>query len=396
MLTVLKQYPSGVNLLLASAFVLTLGRAITLPYLVLYLSKHYQLSIAAVGTTVGCALVAGSLLSLYGGYLTDRLKPYPLILGFTGCFVAAFIGMCVTSNLILFFLALVLFNFAYSVIDITAKAAFGRLLPSHEQSRVFSLRYTLINMAYAVGPFIGAALAGVNMSLPFVLSAALGAGFFWLYIRYGDRELGCASAQTTPFSFAQVGKVLLNDRRLVCFTLGGILSAVVFGQFSAYLSQYLVVTSDPQRVYSVITTLLAVNACGVITLQYWVGKRIDSQHLTRWLMAGLALFLAGLAGFSMAQSLTAWAFAMLLFTLGEIIVFPAEYMFIDRIAPASLRGMYFAAQNLSNLGGALGPIVCGLVLAVWPAPMMFYVLAGFLIVGGALYLLGGSLSETRR
>ncbi|MCQ9422980.1 MFS transporter [Pseudomonas sp. LJDD11] len=396
MLTVLKQYPSGVNLLLASAFVLTLGRAITLPYLVLYLSKHYQLSIAAVGTTVGCALVAGSLLSLYGGYLTDRLKPYPLILGFTGCFVAAFIGMCVTSNLILFFLALVLFNFAYSVIDITAKAAFGRLLPSHEQSRVFSLRYTLINMAYAVGPFIGAALAGVNMSLPFVLSAALGAGFFWLYIRYGDRELGCAPAQTTPFSFAQVGKVLLNDRRLVCFTLGGILSAVVFGQFSAYLSQYLVVTSDPQRVYSVITTLLAVNACGVITLQYWVGKRIDSQHLTRWLMAGLALFLAGLAGFSMAQSLTAWAFAMLLFTLGEIIVFPAEYMFIDRIAPASLRGMYFAAQNLSNLGGALGPIVCGLVLAVWPAPMMFYVLAGFLIVGGGLYLLGGSLSETRR
>lgn len=171
---------------------------------------------------------------------------------------------------------------------------------------------------------------------------------------------------------------------------------MVFGQFSAYLSQYLVVTSDPQRVYSVITTLLAVNACGVITLQYWVGKRIDAQHLTRWLMAGLALFLAGLAGFSMAQSLTAWAFAMLLFTLGEIIVFPAEYMFIDRIAPASLRGMYFAAQNLSNLGGALGPIVCGLVLAVWPAPMMFYVLAGFLIVGGGLYLLGGSLSETRR
>ena len=30
-------------------------------------------------------------------------------------------------------------------------------------------------------------------------------------------------------------------------------------------------------------------------------------------------------------------------------VFPAEYMFIDNIAPNHLRGMYYAAQNLSNV-----------------------------------------------
>lgn len=50
---------------------------------------------------------------------------------------------------------------------------------------------------------------------------------------------------------------------------------------------------------------------------------------------------------------------MLVFTTGEIIVIPAEYMFIDLIAPEHLRGVYYGAQNLSNLGAALGPVMVG-------------------------------------
>ncbi|WP_277964192.1 MFS transporter [Pseudomonas sp. RIT-To-2] len=392
MLATLRQYPVSVNLLLASALLLTLGRAITLPYLVIYLTSHYGLGVSEVGTVIGCALIAGLMLSLYGGYLTDLLAPFRLILSFTGCFIAGFIGMCLAPNLALFFLSLVVFNFAYSVIDVASKATFGRLLPAQEQSRVFSLRYTLINIAYAVGPFIGAGLAAFSLRLPFLVSAALGAAFFGLYASQGDRGMPCEPSSAPRFSFTQVSKVLLKDRRLVCFTLGGVLSAVVFGQFTAYLSQYLVVTADPQEVYSKITTLLAVNACTVIGLQYWVGKCIDPRRLTLWLVGGLALFLTGLVGFSLAGSLAGWAFAMLLFTLGEIIVFPVEYMFIDRIAPAHLRGMYYAAQNLSNLGGALGPVIGGIALAALPPAAMFYVLAAFLVVGGGLYVVGGSLS----
>ncbi|MGC1332156.1 MFS transporter [Pseudomonas sp.] len=393
MLATLRHYPLSVNLLLASALLLTLGRAITLPYLVLFLTSGYGLDVSSVGALIGGALIAGSVLSLYGGYLTDRLSPYGLILGFTGCFIAGFIGMWLTSSLPVFFLFLVLFNFAYSVIDVVAKASFGRLLPDGEQGRVFSLRYTLINIAYAVGPFIGAGLSNLSLHLPFVVSALLGVAFLGVYGLYGDRHVRSVSPGTPAFSFVSVGKVLLKDRRLVCFTFGGILSAVVFGQFTAYLSQYLVLTTDAQRVYSVISTVLAVNAAVVICLQYGVGKHIDSRRLTRWLIAGLALFLAGLVGFSLAQSLTAWALAMLVFTLGEIIVFPAEYMFIDRIAPMHLRVMYYAAQNLSNLGGALGPVVCGLALMYLAPAAMFYVLAAFLVVGGTLYVLGGSMAE---
>lgn len=393
MLAAFRHYPFSVNLLLSSALFLTLGRAITLPYMVIYLSSNFTLGISEIGLVVGGAMLFGSLLSLYGGYLTDKISSYRLILSFTGFFTVGFVGMCVTAHLWLFFLFLVSFNFAYSVIDIVVKAAFGKLLPEAERGKVFSVRYTLINIGYAVGPFIGAGLAHMDMKLPFLMSATLGLGFFLTYMVWGDRSLSSADPANAPVSFVAVGRILLKDYRLVCFTVGGALSAVAFGQFTGYISQYLVTTSTPEFTYQVISTVVAVNATVVICLQYIVGKRITNEHLNQWLTAGFSLFLLGVVGFALSTSVLHWALAVAIFTVGEVIVFPAEYMFIDRIAPEHLRGMYYGAQNLSSLGGALGPVLCGFALASQPAHFMFYMLAVFIIAGGCFYLMGASYSK---
>ncbi|MFP3701199.1 hypothetical protein SB758_37590, partial [Burkholderia sp. SIMBA_013] len=63
----------------------------------------------------------------------------------------------------------------------------------------------------------------------------------WLDLSSGLAPWPCALQK--PLPFLAVGRVLLRDRRVVCFTLGGVLSAVVFGQFTAWLSQYLVTTT---------------------------------------------------------------------------------------------------------------------------------------------------------
>ncbi|KPA94017.1 MFS transporter [Pseudomonas asplenii] len=393
MLAVLKRYPTSVNLLLFSTLILTLGRAITLPYLVIFLSTQFSLAISEIGLTVGCALVAGSLLSIYSGYLTDRGSSFRLILGFTVLFMLGFIGMCITHRLWLFFLFLVLFNFAYAAVDVVVKATLGRVLAEAEQAGVFSARYTLINIGYAVGPFVGAGLAHLDVRLPFVVSALLGALAFLAYYHFGERHLAPVDRTRAPVSFIGVGRILLRDKRLVCFTLGGLLSAVVFGQFTAYLSQYLVTTTSPEFTYRIISAVVAVNAVVVIGLQFLVGKRISHEHLNLWLTAGFTLFLLGVTGFALSSTVLHWSLAMAVFTLGEIIVFPAEYMFIDRIAPAHLRGMYYGAQNLSALGGAMGPVLCGFALAWWAPQFMFYMLAGFIIAGGCFYLMGASYAR---
>ena len=392
MLVALKRYPLQINLLLGGTFLLTMGRAITLPYLVIYLSTQFGLPVSRIGLIMGGALFGGSLLSLYGGFLIDRMPGFRLILGFGSCFVAAFAGMLLTSQLWLFFLFLLGFNFAYSVTDVVVKTLFGRLLPAGEQGRAFSVRYTLINLAYAIGPFIGAALAQWHTHVPFVVSAALGGLFLLAFLRYGDRSMRPAQG-TAPPSFIAVMGVLAKDQRLMSFTIGGVLTAVVFGQFSAYLSQYLVATGTAEYAYQVIQTLLGVNAVTVIALQYLLGKRIGNEHLQRWLIVGLGLFVLGIIGFGLSHSLWHWGLAMVVFTLGEIIVIPAEYMFIDRIAPPHLRGIYYGTQNLANLGGALGPILVGWFLALFAPHWVFVMLGAFIIGGGVFYVIGSSLGN---
>jgi MFS family permease len=253
---------------------------------------------------------------------------------------------------------------------------------------VFAIKYTLSNVGYAAGPLLGVAMLELDDHMPFIASALLGLGMCLAYWRLGDRGLQASAQEQPGVGFSQVALGLARDRRLVCFTLGGVLSAVVFGQFTAYLSQYLVVTSSASEAARLVGYLVTTNAVTVIALQYLIGRRIARQQLMPWLLAGMALFIAGLLGFAMAGSAVAWCLAMLVFTLGEIIVIPAEYMFIDLIAPEHLRGVYYGAQNLSNLGAALGPVLAGFALGRWWPGVIFYLLVMSVILAGVFYWLG--------
>ncbi|CAM3117806.1 MFS transporter [Pseudomonas plecoglossicida] len=388
MLAALKHYPAAVRLLLVTTFTLTVARALTLPYLVVYLADNFQLSVGHIGLLIGGALIVASLLSLYGGHLVDILPNHRLITSSTLLFALAFVTAIASRSAGLFFLCLVLINLTLAVVDIAAKAGFCTLLPVERRAEVFAIKYTLSNVGYALGPLLGVAMLELNDHLPFVASALIGLGMCVAYWRLGDRGLKTSLQAPPSAGFAQVALGLAGDRRLVCFTLGGVLSAVVFGQFTAYLSQYLVVTSNASEAARLVGYLVTTNAVTVIALQYLIGRRISRQRLMPWLLAGMALFIAGLLGFALAGSVLAWCLAMLVFTLGEIIVIPAEYMFIDLIAPEHLRGVYYGAQNLSNLGAALGPVMVGFALGQWWPGAIFYLLVMSVILAGVFYWLG--------
>ncbi|MEN5303482.1 MFS transporter [Pseudomonas sp. TWI628] len=388
MLAALKGYPASVRLLLATTFTLTVARALTLPYLVVYLADNFQLSVGQIGLLIGGALIVASLLSLYGGHLVDTVRNHTLVSASTLAFALAFVAAIASRSVWLFFTCLVLINLALAVVDIAAKAGFCALLPVDQRAEVFAIKYTLSNVGYAVGPLLGVAMLELDDHLPFVASALTGLGMCLAYWRLGDRGLQASAQEQPGAGFTQVALGLARDRRLVCFTLGGVLSAVVFGQFTAYLSQYLVVTSSASEAARLVGYLVTTNAVTVIALQYLIGRRIGRQQLMPWLLAGMALFIAGLLGFAVAGSPLAWCLAMLVFTLGEIIVIPAEYMFIDLIAPEHLRGVYYGAQNLSNLGAALGPVMVGFALGRWWPGLIFYLLVMSVILAGVFYWLG--------
>lgn len=383
-----KVYERPVVLLLLATFILTIARALALPYLVVYLSQTFGLGVADIGLAVGGALIVSSVLGVYGGFLVDKFSNYRVMLGAAIVFALAFTLAFEVNSLVLFIVAIVVVNLAYAVIDIAVKSGIGSLVAPDKRGSVFSLKYTLTNVGYAIGPFLGMLLANISPGLPFAAAALIGAGFVALYAVLGGQITHSACVERSDKGFATVLIHMLGNYRLVCFTIGGILSAIVFGQFTAYLSQYLIVTSDPENTYRIINYLVTTNACVVISLQYLIGSRINQNNLFPMLMLGMAFFLVGLMGFCYAQVHVVWIVAMIVFTIGEIIIIPAEYLFIDYIAPEDMRGVYYGAQNLSNLGAALGPVLCGIALSLYAPGVMFYILSLCIVMASGFYFMG--------
>ncbi len=388
MFTQLKAYPCEIRLLLLGSLLLTVSRAMTLPYVVLYLDQRFGLNAGSIGLVIGSSLLLGTAVSMYGGHVVDRLPRMRLLASSIAVFAACFVLATLASQVWLFLVALTMLNASYAIIDIATKAYFGDTLASEQRLTAFSIKYTLTNVGFALGPMLGVALARINTLYPFLASAALALGFLLFFVARGRVKEPARGQILTSGNFMTTLTVLLGDRRLVLFVFGGLLSAIVFGQFTAYLSQYLLATTTPAFAYQVVSQIVTINAIVVITLQYTVGKWLSQRHLFRWLVSGLALLIAGSIGFSLAESVLVWALSMVIFSLGEIIVIPAEYLFIDHIAPEQLRGSYYGAQNLTSLGAALGPILCGYVLSGPGAQYMFPLLICTTLAGGLFYFFG--------
>lgn len=265
-----------------------------------------------------------------------------------------------------------LINCAYSVFSTVLKAWFADRLTAEKKARIFSLNYTILNIGWTVGPPIGTLLVMHSINLPFWLAAAC-AAFPLVFIQLFLQRDGAAAAQ--PGAAPWSPSVLLRDRALLWFTCSGLLASFVGGAFASCLSQYVLVVASSDFAEKVVAVVLPVNAAVVVALQYAVGRRLSARNIRPLMTFGTVCFVIGLVGFMFSgASLWAWGISAAIFTLGEVIYAPGEYMLIDHIAPPGMKASYFSAQSLGWLGAAFNPMLTGLLLTHLPHWSLFVIL----------------------
>ncbi|CAI8983701.1 MFS transporter [Pseudomonas serboccidentalis] len=381
-------YSLVIRRLMIVSLTIVVSRAITSPLLTLFLSNKLGLNQQDVGLLLGIAVFIATLLALYGGYIIDRLEKRRLLILAMLSSAVGFVLLTFAQNLYLTTVTLIITETASALFLIGSKAILSENLPMSQRAKAFSLRYTLTNIGYATGPMLGVVIAGVYPVAPFLIAAAI--AFASVFLMSGiPRDSSPVTAIGQPQSFLKTLSTLKNDRTLIMFTCGCLLSTVVHGRFTLYLSQYLLVVEDSKSALQTMAALLACNAITVILLQYQIGRFLSREKLRYWIAAGTSLFILGLIGFGLANSLLTWCIAMFIFTLGEMIIYPSEFLFVDTLAPEELRGSYYGAQNLAALGGALSPVICGFLLMHTPAPTMFYALSALTAMGGLLCFMSG-------
>jgi len=376
--------------LLASSLLLTIGRGATLPFMTIYLTRQYGMSVEAIGYALTLALTVGVIFSLGFGIMADKFDKKRYMIVAIMAFIAGFIAIPLVHSvaLVVFFFALI--NCAYSVFSTVLKAWFADALSVSDKARIFSLNYSFLNMGWTVGPPIGTWLVMYSLQLPFWLAAVCAAFPLVLIQFYVQR--GTQSDEEKITTVWQPS-VLLKDKALFWFTLSGLLASYVGGSFATCISQYVLTIADnADFAQKVVSVVLPVNAVVVVSLQYIVGRKITAKNIRPLMAAGTLCFLLGLGGFMFSgENLIYWGVAAAVFTLGEIIYAPGEYMLIDNIAPPGMKASYFSAQALGWLGAAANPMLTGLILTSLPAWMLFAIMMLAIVLAWLMILRGMSV-----
>ncbi len=184
--------------------------------------------------------------------------------------------------------------------------------------------------------------------------------------------------------------MLLKDRALFWYTLSGLLASYVGGSFASCISQYVLAAyADSDFAEKVVAVVLPVNAVVVVTLQYALGRKISASNIRPLMTAATLFFILGLGGFMLSgENLLYWGIAAAIFTPGEIIYAPGEYMLIDNIAPPGMKASYFSARALGWLGAAANPMITGLILTHLPHWSLFIIMMAAIIAAWLMVLRG--------
>lgn len=390
-------YHPIVHLLMAGTVFFTLTQSMSMPFLAIYLSETTTLTPAYIGLVIGAGPLAGTVGGFLGGVLSDLFGRKKLMLLSMLLMAGAYAGFVFLAHPLFLLLVSLLLGLAASFYGTVSKAMMGDLTAEEKRFRVFSNRYLAVNLGVAVGPMLGAFLGISGSGIAFLLTACSTLLFAIVLAlackKYQVSEHAAAGQNGEKASLPQIWNVLKQDVALLAFVVGGILLVTVHGQMSVTLSQYL--RENIAEGVALFGVMMSANGFTVLLLQVPLTRLVERYSLFSRIAGGAVLMAVGELGFAFSATWGWFVAAMIVFTLGEILIVPAEYAQIDQISPAHMRGTYYGAQSVSTLGSFLGPWAGGIVLQAYGGPPMFMLMAAIAMFSVVFYWLGRRLHEQR-
>jgi MFS family permease len=383
----MKKIPKTVVVLgWASLFTDIAGEGIA-SILPLFISQVLGAGIFAVGVIEGVADSTASILKVFSGIWSDRVKQRkPLILwgyGLTG-FVRPFIALATTWPLILVF----------RFIDRVGKglrasprdALISDVSTVSNRGLSFGFHQAMDHAGQLVGPFLVGLLLlpfiGLSLRTVILLSIIPGlAAFLILFLGVREKK-AVPSKNTATLDFKKDWKKLRGGFRnllpiLLLFTLGNSTDA------------FLLLRLSQLGVASGIVAILWGALGGVKMLSaLWGGWLTDKIGRKPVIVMGWMYYALIYLAFAFATSPAGFIVLFLLYGVFYGLCEPSEKAFVADLAPKALRGTAFGYYNLvMGLGALPASLIFGFVCFRWGYPAAFILGAALAAVASLLLLL---------
>jgi MFS family permease len=119
--------------------------------------------------------------------------------------------------------------------------------------------------------------------------------------------------------------------------------------------------------------ILSLNAAMVVVFQFAITRRIRGYPPLVIMAVGTALYALGFAMYGFTATYALFLLAMVVITIGEMLVAPVSQALVARLAPEDKRARYMATFGLAwVIPGTVGPLLAGLVMDFGDARWVWY------------------------
>jgi len=291
------------------------------------------------------------------GRLSDGIGPLPImqwsLIG-TGVLLIAF-------PFVHTFGAVIALTLAWSLVAESFRpanmACIADIVPPELRKPAYALFRLAINLGMSVGPAAAGFIAAQSFTWIFITDAVttLAAGALLIAYPVGavKRAAVVQSRAAAGASNAQ-GPSMLEDRGLFFFLIAIFLTGFVFFQHEGALPLFLV--NDLGLSPAFYGMLFTVNTVMIVFMEVPLNAATAHWAHRRALALGALLYAFGSAAFAVAAGPAAVFAGIVIWTVGEMLLFPQAAAYVSEIAPESRRGEYMGAYTLAfNVAFAVGP-----------------------------------------
>jgi MFS family permease len=366
------EFPQKFWVVVVTSFIDRIGGTLLFPFFSLYITGKFGVGMTQAGIILGSFSAFGLVGSMVGGALTDKFGRKNLVL-----FGLVFSAISTLSlGLVNTFAALIPLSVVIGLLSNIGgparQAMVADLLPEEKRQEGFGILRVVGNMAWIIGPTIGGFIAARSYFTLFVLDAVIScvvAVIFFIYIDETKPE-STTEPESILQTFTGYGKVL-RDYAYVAFLFVSMLMGLVYQQMYNSLSVYLRDSHgiEPQGYGFLMTT----SAITVILLQFQTTRAI--KKYPAFLMMGLGVFfyMIGFGMFGFVSAYWLFATAVVIITIGEMVIMPTASALTANFAPEDMRGRYMAVFGVSwALPATIGPSAAGLILDNYNPNLLWY------------------------
>jgi len=345
----------------------------SMPFLALHLTQNLNASEMLAGLVVGISPLTSILCTFVVGFIADKWGRFYLIpLSIFGC-ALVFFGFAGATLIWHFLVINAIFGIFNTGLRINLTALLSDLSDLHNKKAILQMQYYVVNLSACFGPLAGAYFYLKGYQLAFIITGVLflclGVPFLLLL---KSELIQSAQAKATHLKVKDLYCALVSDRALIYFLITFVMSACVFSQFDTTFPQYLHQLFD-QKGVTYFAQIMAVNALTIIVCQFLLLEWTKHLAVTTVMAIGVLPQILGFFLFVfLPQNLLCFSIAMVVFSIGEILLISNTNVLIDDMSPPALKSSYFGALELHKVGQMLGPIVGGWILNQFGGKAIFW------------------------